>query len=226
MRDNLGMTATGRLAGVIAAIALAAPLAAPLAAQSQKPAALGVGKLLVANRKLADPNFIRSVILLLVYQDDAAVGLILNRRSHMSIASVYEMQEAKGRADVVYGGGPVERSSTLALLRASEQPQGATKILGDVSLISGRGLLRRTMGSPVEADSFRVFVGYAGWTGPQLQREVEIGAWYIFPGDSKTIFDPDPQTLWSRLVARTDGLLALLMPIPARAYSPLAAFGL
>jgi putative AlgH/UPF0301 family transcriptional regulator len=203
-------------AGALAAMAVLTPLAA----QSQKASDIAIGKLLVANRKVEDPNFRRTVVLVLVYQADAAVGLILNRRSHMSIASVYDLPEAKGRTDVVYGGGPVERASTLALLRAPSSPEGATHIVKDVYLISGHTPLRRAMGSDAKAESLRVFVGYAGWTGPQLQHEVETGGWYIFPGDARTIFDTEPQTLWQRMVERVEGLLAIRTAKDAAAQRP------
>jgi putative transcriptional regulator len=191
--------------GVAAALALA--IAAP--AQSTSPKNLAIGKLLVANRNLRDPNFYHTVVLLVIYQNDAVVGLVLNRSSRVSVSAAFDVREAKGRPDPVYRGGPVEPSSTYALLRASSRPQGSTQVLGDVSLIAAESVLRRTMASPVLADSFRIYVGYAGWTARQLQDEVATGSWYIFPGDAKTIFDPEPQSLWDRLIERTGGLFAL-----------------
>ncbi|MGD0498720.1 MAG: YqgE/AlgH family protein [Bryobacteraceae bacterium] len=199
------MAVRGWLLGIVAALALAPQ--AP--AQSTHSKDLAAGKLLVANRNLGDPNFTESVVLLVVYQDDAVVGLILNRRSRMSISSVFAMKEAKDRSDLVYGGGPVERASATALLRASSRPEGAAQVLDDIYLISSKSLLAKTFASPVKADAFRVFVGYAGWTGPQLRHEVEIGSWFIFAGDAKTIFDPDPRSLWSRMIDRTESQFAL-----------------
>ena len=200
------MAVRWRALGIAAALTLA--IAAP--AQSTSPKNLAIGKLLVANKNLVDPNFYHSVVLLVIYQNDAVVGLVLNRRSRLSISSVFEVKEAKGRDDRVYHGGPVQPSSTLALLRSSTKPQGTTQVFSGVNLIAAESVLRKTMASTVQPDSFRVFVGYAGWTARQLQDEVATGSWYIFPGDPKTIFDADPQSLWDRLIERTGGLFAVL----------------
>ena len=78
--------------------------------------------------------------------------------------------------------------------------------------MAAESVLRKVMASEARADSFRVFVGYAGWTGPQLRDEVQAGGWYIFPGDPKTIFDSEPQSLWQRLIDRTGGMIAWLAP--------------
>jgi putative transcriptional regulator len=199
------MAVRWRLLGVVAALALAAQ--AP--AQSTRSKDLAAGKLLVANPKLADPNFSESVVLLAIYQDDAVVGLILNRRSRMSISSVFDIKEARNRSDPVYGGGPVERASVMALLRSNSKPDGAALVLNDVYLISAESRLAKTFASSAQADALRVFVGYAGWTGPQLRHEVEIGSWYIFNGDAKTVFDPDPQSLWKRMIERTRSQFAV-----------------
>ena len=47
--------------------------------QSRNPKDLGPGKLLVASRELGDPNFAETVILLVHYDTDSVVGLMLNR---------------------------------------------------------------------------------------------------------------------------------------------------
>jgi putative AlgH/UPF0301 family transcriptional regulator len=38
----------------------------------------------------------------------------------------------------------------------------------------------------------------------QLENEVDIGAWYIFPGDAQAVFDSNPDSLWLRLIGETE----------------------
>lgn len=49
---------------------------------------------------------------------------------------------------------------------------------------------------------FRACLGYCGWGAGQL--EINLGVWYIFDGDAKLVFDSDPDSVWSRLIARIE----------------------
>ena len=46
------------------------------------------GQLLVATPRLVDPNFARSVILLLDHDEDGALGVVINRPSELPLAAV------------------------------------------------------------------------------------------------------------------------------------------
>jgi putative transcriptional regulator len=69
------------------------------------------------------------------------------------------------------------------------------------------------MGRHVER--MRVFSGYAGWDGGQLESEVDAGAWLVLdllPGDP---FAAEPARLWSIVLRRQGGLLAAVATYPA-----------
>ena len=177
---------------------------------------LAVGKFLVASRDLGDPNFAKTVILLVRYtEDQGAVGLVVNRATDVPISRVFqELKEAKGRTDPVYVGGPVELNSVLALLKTANKPENATRVFGDVYLISNKDSLKATLASGVEASVFHAYVGYAGWSSGQLQHEVELGAWHIMPADAATVFHSDPDSVWPRLIRRTETQVAGIPGIP------------
>lgn len=167
---------------------------------------LAVGKLLVASRDLGDPNFAKTVILLVHYSEgQGAVGLVVNRRTDVPMSRVFQdLKEAKGRMDPVYVGGPVELESVLALLKTATKPDSATRVFGDVCLISSKELLRATMASSAESSVFHAYVGYAGWAAGQLEHEVDLGAWHIMRGDSAIVFHSDPDSVWQHLIRRTE----------------------
>src|SRR6202046_336823 len=110
---------------------------------------LAVGRLLVASRDLGDPNFAKTVILLVHYSEDqGSVGLVVNKRTDVPISRVFhDLKEASGRNDPVHVGGPVELNSVLALLKSANKPEGADRVFGDVYLISKKDQLARTMAS-------------------------------------------------------------------------------
>jgi putative transcriptional regulator len=171
---------------------------------------LAVGRLLVASRDLGDPNFAKTVILLVHYSEgQGAVGLVINKRSDVPISRVLnDLKEASGRNDPVYIGGPVELNSVLALLKSASKPEGAEKIFGDVYLIANKDLLTRTLASSAEASGFHTYIGYAGWGAGQLEHEVEQGAWHILRADAGTVFHADPDSVWPRLIRRTETQIA------------------
>lgn len=173
--------------------------------QSTRPADLAAGKLLVASPDLPDPNFAHTVVLLVEYDDEGVVGLILNRRSKVPVSRVLEeIPSAKSRPDPVYAGGPVGRTDVLALVRSRRAPDEGKRVVGDVFLIASKEGLEKTFAAPTEAGAVRVYMGYAGWTAAQLENELDLGAWYIFQGSAKTVFESDPESLWPRLIRETE----------------------
>jgi len=178
---------------------------------------LAVGKLLVASRDLGDPNFAKTVILLVHFKEgQGAVGLVVNKRTDVPISRVFhDLKEASGRNDPVYIGGPVELNSVLALLKSASKPEGAEKVFGDVYLISNKDLLTRTLGSSAEAAVFHTYIGYAGWGAGQLEHEVELGAWHIMAADVGTVFQSDPDSVWPRLIRRTETQIAKIRKDPS-----------
>jgi putative transcriptional regulator len=186
---------------------LAAVLCLPLevAAQSKRVSDLAVGKLLVAPRDAPDGTFANSVILLVEFDEDATVGLIINRRSKVPISrALHELKGANDRSDPVYLGGPVNLAAVFALLRAGSKPDEARRVMGNVYLVSNRTLLEQTLVAGKGPGDFHAYVGYCGWGAGQLQHEMDLGVWYVFNGDASLVFDSNPDSLWSRLIALTE----------------------
>ncbi len=209
-----------RLTGaVIAAALLGAGVLVALAPLLRKPKlvpaqralieGLATGKILVAQRKLRDPNFAETAVLLVYYDEDGAMGLVINRRTKFPLSRLFsDMQERRTLSDPVYVGGPVERTSGMALLRSATEPDESRHLFANVYLITKRTLLEKIVAAGKESSVFRVYLGYCGWAPEQLESEIEAGAWHVFPGDAKLVFDPEPDTLWERLIRKTESQLA------------------
>jgi len=171
---------------------------------------LAPGRFLVASRDLGDPNFAQAVVLLVQYDDEhGAMGLIVNRQTDVPLSRVFQdLKEAKDRTDPIYIGGPVELNSVMALLKTASKVEDATRLFGDVYVISSKELLQKTLASPVSPNVFHAYLGYAGWERGQLEHEVELGAWHIMPADAAEVFHSDPESVWPRLVRRTETQIA------------------
>ena len=171
--------------------------------QFKDPRGLAAGKLLVASRGLADPNFAETVVLLIHFDQEGVVGLILNRRTDLPISQVLDLKAAKDRTDPVYLGGPVQHSAVFALVRSASNVEKAEDIFDGIYLISDKALFEKTLSGRPEPSAFHVYLGYAGWTRDQLQAEVQSGAWFVFPADAAAVFNSDPDSLWLQLIRKT-----------------------
>jgi putative transcriptional regulator len=189
--------------------------------QSKNADDLGAGKLLVASRDMGDPSFAKTVILLVHYDDQAVVGLVLNRRTDIALSRVLDNFEgAKDRSDPAYLGGPVDVSTVFALLQSPAKVEGAEHIFGGVYLISTKPLFEKTLATRPDPKVFHVYLGYAGWTRDQLREEVKLGAWFIFPGDTGAVFNSDPDLLWSHMIGKTELKYAQGAPASADPWGP------
>jgi putative transcriptional regulator len=143
------------------------------------------------------------------------MGLIVNRRSDLPLSRVFrDLKEAKGNADLVYVGGPVEPGVVLALLRSASPPEEAQLVFGGVYLVSSKALLEKTLAA--ESSTFHVYLGYAGWGPGQLEHEVELGGWQVLPAAPAEVFHSDPDSVWPRLIKRTEQRIARAGPYSAR----------
>jgi len=178
------------------------------------------GRLLVATPVLGDPNFKRTVVLLVEHEDEqGSLGVVLNRPTSIPVGQVLEpWTELATDPSVVFTGGPVSPNSALALAHVpgSDEPVGwhpldgapAMTRLGLVDLDAPPGLLAAAI------VSLRVYAGYAGWSAGQLQAEIEEGAWYVVPADPSDAFRPDPERLWAAVLRRQGGELAYVATYP------------
>lgn len=155
------------------------------------------GHLLVASPYLPDPNFLRSVVLMIDHQDEGALGLILNRRSTTRLADIWQSvcETPCLSEDFLCCGGPVE--GPLMTLHASDE-LGGHEIVPGVWFSSDRDILVQLVSQA--SSPYHVFNGYAGWGAGQLEAELKIGGWLTTPAKHDHIFGQDEEGLWQRVV--------------------------
>lgn len=182
-------------------------------AGSDPPAA---GRLLVATPSLVDPNFAGSVVLLLDHDGDGSLGVVLNRPSAITVASVLSDWAASvDPPEVLFEGGPV---STDAALAVALVPDAGPDPIGFRCLFDRTGIIDLDTPPEVLAPAItrmRVFAGYSGWGAGQLQAEIDEGSWYVVDSTAHDIFDPEPGGLWSAVLRRQPGSLAWVSTRPA-----------
>jgi putative transcriptional regulator len=160
---------------------------------------LSAGKILVASRQSHDADFAQTVVLVVHHDQQVTIGLFVNRPLNVPLTEVYP--ELKQGQLKLYAGGPLT-VGIRALYRSRTRPAGTSPILDDVSMISTKTVLGKMVEAGTPSSVFRVYAGYTGWSPGQLGDEIARGLWQVVAGDAGVIFDPHPETVWSRLIGR------------------------
>jgi putative transcriptional regulator len=190
---------------LLAVVALAWPAA--VGADADKEPA--VGRFLVASRDLSDPNFEQTVVLLLDYGPEGAMGLVVNRPTKASVSQVLpRLEEVQDVNEVVYMGGPVDPESVMMLLRSPNEFKGSRRVFEDIHFSQNADLLRRFAAAESDDTSFRIYVGYSGWGPGQLESEIEAGGWLVVDADSELVMTEEPSATWRRLIPAPRSLQA------------------
>lgn len=183
---------------ILAALLLACGVAAFGQRSLETPAK---GRFLVARQDLRDPNFFRTVVLILDYNEKGAMGVIVNRPTAVALSEMLpRVKELEGRGDKVYLGGPVEPGGLLFVVRHSEEPQGFVHVAGDLYTGASVEGLAALVASGAGTDRIRAYAGYAGWGAGQLDRELDQGSWIVTRPAPEQVFDSNPHGLWQRLI--------------------------
>jgi putative transcriptional regulator len=156
------------------------------------------GQFLVASPHLPDPNFFRSVVLMVQHDEQGALGLILNRPTNTTIRELWKNLTGEECSSIrhVDRGGPVE-GPLMALHTVAESAD--SEVIPGVYFASREEFLRKVVH---EAERpCRVFLGYAGWGAGQLESELEVGGWLTAPATVEEVFG-DSGDLWRSVAAK------------------------
>ena len=170
------------------------------------------GHLLVAGAGLDDPNFRRAVVLVGEHGEEGAMGVVLNRVSTVTVEeAVPPMAPLASRDALVYVGGPVQPEAVVVLADFVVPDHAEMVVVGSIGFLPGEIDDVSEVG---ELRNVRVFAGYAGWAPGQLEAELEEGSWVVVPADPSDVFTSDPEGLWSDVLRRQGGGLAVLAMLP------------
>jgi putative transcriptional regulator len=177
------------------------------------------GRLLVATPPLLDPNFVRTVVLMIEHNAEGALGVVLNRPSATRLAEVLpvwgDLAVAPG---LVHFGGPVQPDGMIGLVQLDpgdpDDPgdpgdPGITEVWPGVGTVDldGPGPAGRIRG-------IRCFAGYAGWGPGQLDGEIAAGSWFVVDRRTDDLWSTEPTELWHRVLRRQPGPVAQFANAP------------
>lgn len=181
----------------VVALYFAAVPAKTVSSDNHETVPLEQGVLLVAKPHLSDPNFIHSIILLVSYGKEGAMGVVLNKPAYIQLRHlVPELKGMKGAAIPLFKGGPVS-TSDINMLFTSEIPrEGALQVFNNISFTGRKEVILSLLQDKPLNTKVRVYAGHAGWASGQLEHEIRRGDWITIKADLNKIFSEEPARIW------------------------------
>ena len=171
------------------------------------------GRLLVSEPYLPDPNFERTIILLCEHNDEGSFGFVLNKISESTVNEV--MEDGKGSDGRIYIGGPVQQD-TLHFVHRNAALEDATEISEGIFWGGNfEKLMFLIETKQMEVSDVKFFLGYSGWSGGQLEQELNADTWIV--SDVVTpelIFNTDPGVMWQTALKSMGGKYAVYSNYP------------
>ena len=163
------------------------------------------GSLLVAMPQLQDPNFRRAVVLLVEHDESGTFGLVLNRPTDVSVATLCSSLDVDWAGEPnleIQWGGPVQPNTGWVVFNENLALSGDEEGVAELERgrfcagsLDGLKAIARTPPSDV-----LVCVGYAGGGPGQLESEMATGAWLVAPLSAETVFDVEHDEMWMHVV--------------------------
>ena len=179
------------------------------------------GYFLISEVDLMDPNFYRSVVLMIAHDDEGAFGLVVNRPSEVTLGDVIEGVENTPASSVpVFIGGPVQQNALFVLRIGpglSGSGAGVKEPLEGLSFEPATTLLVEYLTGEwaalpeAERPAVRIYAGYSGWGPGQLEDELRSESWVVLRATEQVVFDSDPQATWAQALARKGPLYQIIL---------------
>jgi putative transcriptional regulator len=157
-----------------------------------------IGHFLVASRYLRDPNFAKSVVLMIHHNQEGAMGVVINRPSEKTVREVWEIigNDACDNDEFIFIGGPVP-GPILAL--HSIEAFSQHEVLPGLHVATHKDALDVIVRK--KETSVRLYSGHAGWGSGQLEGELEAGGWLYTRATLEDVF-ADHETIWKTVTQR------------------------
>jgi|TARA_Y100000310_G_scaffold35292_1_gene33354 putative transcriptional regulator len=159
------------------------------------------GFLLIADEKMTDPRFRQSVLLMIKYDADGSMGVMINHPTSIPLATALPfVEELEQSRDTLFVGGPVAQGTLLVLFESDEDvtSEGVIRVFDNVYFSMRNDVLAEVLSrkEPV----FKIYTGYAGWTAGQLEGEIDRGGWQLGKAAGTVIFEKEPSHIWPDLM--------------------------
>ena len=162
-----------------------------------------LGNLLIAPPSVKNNFWHKTVILMTEHHAGGSMGIVLNKRSQMTVNEfASQMGIHLDAPGYVYLGGPVNVKSLSFLHSAEWRCNNTMQINANFSISSADDILPR-MALGDRPRKWRMFLGVCGWAPNQLVAEIQgippwskEMSWCLAHSDLDLVFDSDSKDQW------------------------------
>jgi putative transcriptional regulator len=171
------------------------------------------GQLLLDSGQLRGSFFHRSVVLLCHHDSDGAFGLVLNQPTEKKVGDVLvaDLPDAL-KEQPIFIGGPVQTNALTYLHADAFLPEG--NVIPNLNMGHSLDDLQEISDTFSPTAQIRCFAGYAGWSGGQLESEMERKAWLVHPASVEIAFAAEAKDLWRKILLQKGAKYRLLAQTP------------
>lgn len=167
------------------------------------------GSLLLAHPSMRDPNFRRAVVLLSAHDEKGAMGVVMNHPLDKRLGQLNAEFALSPLANVpLFQGGPVQTEQLLLCAWKFHADQSGFQLMFGIDPEKAAELQQE------EGTHLRAFLGYAGWTGGQLENELQQNAWVVTPLVAELMNETPDETLWRKILTDLDHDWKLMVDEP------------
>lgn len=155
---------------------------------------------LIAMPGLEDPNFSRTVTYVCEHSAEGAMGIVINRPMEIQLGEVLAQLEIDPEASnvdnaPVYLGGPVQTDRGFVIHDGDFSFDSTLRVTNDIQVTTSRDVLEAIAKGRGPANRL-IALGYAGWSGGQLEQEMIANAWLSGPADAQILFSTPSAQRW------------------------------
>ncbi len=158
------------------------------------------GRFLLALPGMGDPRFRRSVIAMMIHDQEGALGIGLGKlREGLGFHALLEdldIDPGKAPDCPVLDGGPVEQQRGFVLHTPDWRGAG-TIMAGNLCAMTASLEILHAIAEGRGPSRFLVALGYAGWVGGQLEGELKHHGWEVLDGSETILYDTLPGQRWT-----------------------------
>jgi putative transcriptional regulator len=164
---------------------------------------VSVGKFLVAQPFLGDPNFERTVIFIVEHNENGTIGFVINKNSSIELSSI---APKAGWSVPIKKGGPVDLDSLHYLHTAPAIINNYQEVVP--GLFWGGNFQDVQKGietGQLHSENIQFFLGYTGWSPRQLAAEIKQGSWLIIDKNYCDLINEKTPNLWKTILLEAGG---------------------
>ena len=172
------------------------------------------GNILISDPFLRDPNFSRTVILIVKHNDEGSLGFVLNDKSKFTISEVVD--NFPDFETNIFLGGPVGIESLFFIHTRNDIISEGIEVINGLYWGGDFDELKNAISeNTIQKEELIFFVGYSGWDKEQLDREIKEKSWIIADITTEEVMLQTGKYLWNSKLKKLGEKYKILSNFPA-----------